>query len=88
MQAKLTPTTRLDDLDARRFKEMIDSAPFQLLWDRVAIERVRAGITCERGEGLVELRRAQGAAKALRTVLGLPEVLLSEMKAKVSKGGV
>jgi hypothetical protein len=82
MQPKLTPATRLDDLEVRRFQEMIESPSFARLWGRVKAELERARGECERADGAVELRRAQGAVKALRTVLGLPAQVMAEMAPK------
>lgn len=80
MQPKLTPTTRLDDLEVRRFQEMIESPAFARLWGRVKAELERARGECERADGEIEVRRGQGAVKALQTVLGLPAQVLGEMK--------
>jgi hypothetical protein len=86
MEGKVTVSARADGIGAQRFAEMVDSAPFVRLRERVEkmLERERG--TCERGVDGVELRRAQGAVEALRTVLVLPKVILSEMRAKTAKG--
>jgi hypothetical protein len=43
------------------------------------LERERG--TCERAEG-VELLQAQGACRALRTVLGMPDLIVKELKSR------
>jgi hypothetical protein len=72
---------RTDALDTERFEAMVASPPFALLRARIAAELERARADCETQCELV-LTRAQGQAKALRTVLDLPASMLREMKAK------
>lgn len=79
----LPPTqikNRLDALDAEAFERMIDSEPFGLLKERITTELARAQADCESLAEERDLRRAQGAARALRAVLGLPDVILNSMK--------
>lgn len=76
----LTPTTRLDQLDAEALRDVIGSAPFALVQKRIASELERARTVCETCKDTIELYRAQGAALALRAVLGIPANLLAEMK--------
>ena len=82
MEAKLSPVNRTDQLDVEAFKDMLESAPFRHFMARVAQELQRALSVTERAEEVLAIRRAQGAAAAIRTVLGLPEQLLGELKAK------
>lgn len=84
METKLTPSRRPDAIDAERFREMLGSPLFLLLWDRVAAEQERTQSLCERAEGAVELRRAQGAAQALRAVRAMPQQILGELAKKKS----
>ena len=79
MNAKLSQASRLDQLDREAFRDMIASAPFQTLWKRVRAEHERAREACVAGDSVPAIRRAQGAAAALRSVLGMPEQLLGEM---------
>ncbi len=78
MNAELKPVTRTDLRE--RFREMVQSEPFRLVMERVEAELRRAVDLCARADEERELRRAQGAAAALRMVLGIPERLLAEMK--------
>ena len=79
MEAKLTPSGRLDDIDVQRFKAMVESAPFERFGARIVAELERARLACERGEEEIQLRRAQGVVTALRMVLELPKTMLAEM---------
>jgi hypothetical protein len=85
MRAKFTPINRLDQLDAERFRDMIESPPFQLLISRVQAELERACETCVTGNDELAIRRAQGAAAQLRTVLRLPAQVLEEIKGNRQK---
>jgi hypothetical protein len=58
---------------------MLASPPFALYRARIAAELERARTDCET-QSDVALTRAQGAAKALRTALELPAIMLAEMK--------
>jgi len=77
---KVTPTDRDARLGARAFEEMLRSDEFSAFLARVMAEMERARLACERSDGETDLRRAQGAVAALRTVLGLPLTLLAELK--------
>jgi hypothetical protein len=61
---------------------MAESAAFARLWQRVDREMQRVCDACEQAESVADLRRAQGAARALRMVLGLPAAMLAEMRKK------
>ena len=80
MKTKLNVAVGHDRGEAERFQAMVESPAFAALRGRMeaALERERA--TCERADGELELRRAQGAVSALRTMLGLPKVMLAELK--------
>ena len=78
MKANLT--VRIDDSAVRRFQEMTSSEPFKLLTERITAELKRAEEACVRETDDVALRRAQGAVVSLRTALGLPAILLAEMR--------
>jgi hypothetical protein len=69
-----------DAIDAERFRAMLESPSFWMLTSRMHAELNRASGACERAEGDVELRRAQGAAAAWRVVVALPASMLAEMK--------
>ncbi len=70
---------RLDALDVEAFEKMLASRAFLTLKTRIADELLRAQTGCETAEDKRVLWRAQGAVKALRTVLGLPEQILKAM---------
>jgi hypothetical protein len=79
VQAKAIPVADpLDALDRERFEDMLKSPPFAILAARIAAELERYRGECEKRDG-VELHRSQGAAAALRVVLGLPLAMLKEM---------
>jgi hypothetical protein len=80
VETKVTPSTRLDGIDAQRFQAMIESPSFAILRLRIETELERASGNCERSDSELGMRRAQGAAYALRAVLGLPAMILAEMK--------
>ena len=80
MEAKLTPVNRLDGFDRESFRQMMESLAFQRVQERIAAELDRAEHTCLRADSDIELRRAQGAASALRTALTLPSKIYEEMK--------
>lgn len=80
MEAKLTRVSRLDQLDSEAFRDMIESASFKHLLARVGQILERERTTAERSDDVLAIRRAQGAAGALRSVLALPNQLLAEMK--------
>jgi hypothetical protein len=82
VQPKLTAAARPDAIDAERFGEMLRSPLFSIFRARMAAELKRASEACERADGDVEVRRAQGAASAWRVAAGLPEAILDEMKKK------
>jgi hypothetical protein len=82
LQGPVRVTDRLDHLDAERFRDMMASAPFQLLRTRIEMELGRALAICEGQDDIRLLRRAQGQAAALRCVLGLPIQILSEIERK------
>ena len=84
---KVASEQKLDDVDARRIREMIASAPFRVFTDRVNAELARHQQACERSDVAVDIHRAQGATQALRTVLALPERILQEIRANVSGSG-
>ena len=85
MQAKLTPVRRLDQLDAEAFKEMLDSASFQLVWARLRAMRDRELVAAASLDQVRDIRRAQGAVMALGAALALPQVLQEEFKAGLRK---
>lgn len=80
MEARLTPANRLDQLDAEQFRDMLASEPFQRVMARIRAELERARESCAGEDDELKLRRAQGAAAALRMALGLPEQILAEIK--------
>lgn len=70
---------RLDALDVEAFEKMLASDSFLILKMRIAGEVVRAQNDCESLVDERELRRAQGAVRALRAVLALPAMILQNM---------
>jgi hypothetical protein len=71
---------KLDDVDARQLAEMKASPAFALLRKRIEAELERTREQCEAADGAMDIHRAQGKIVALRTVLGLPDRLISEAK--------
>lgn len=80
METRSTPTLRLDGLDAERFREMLESATFKLLLDRMRQQLERERETTERSDSEVAIWRAQGAIRAWRTALAVPEQILQEIQ--------
>lgn len=80
MDTTLTRVHRLDALDAEAFGDMLASASFHLFLDRVRQQLARELAVTERSAEALAIRRAQGGAAALRTVLALPEQILAEMQ--------
>jgi hypothetical protein len=80
MTLKLSPTGHFDGMDREEMRRMIESAPFQAVQLRIGEELKRATQTCVNSQDQLEVMRAQGAARALETVLHTPERLLDEMK--------
>ena len=82
MEARLTPINRAEDApDRELFERMIKSHQFALYQERVAAELRRAEEACVNEDSPLTVRRAQGRAAALRSVLRLPGLILSEMNA-------
>lgn len=79
---ELKPTKRFDALDRERFEEMIASPPFAIFRQRIQAALAVNERACQDQADIIELRRAQGAAKALHMVLRLPEQIVEEMKEK------
>jgi hypothetical protein len=74
--------TRADALDIEAFETMLASTAWASFQARVAVELERARATCENSLDAAAVTRAQGAAHALRMVLGLGPAMLKEMHAK------
>jgi|HubBroStandDraft_3_1064219.scaffolds.fasta_scaffold946473_1 hypothetical protein len=81
MQAKPTRVSRTDGLDAQRFQAMIESESFARYRERLEAVLARERTDLETVGNETEMRRAQGAVAALRTALGLPAIILAQMKA-------
>lgn len=80
METTQRTSPRLDLLDAEKFEKMVESDVFKTIWDRIVLELRRSQEACEKSDSNLEVLRAQGAVKFGKMVLGLPEMLLSEMK--------
>lgn len=80
MKTPIHRDARLDDLDAQQFAAMLASKSWRIYHDRLQSMLARIAQACVTGKDLVELRRAQGGAEALRSVLAVPQTLLEEMK--------
>ena len=80
MTNRLNVPERGDVLQLRDLRDAFESPAVKHLLSRIdrMIEAERSA--CESAEGLKELRRAQGALKALRTVRSLPDILMREMR--------
>jgi hypothetical protein len=78
----VTQAKRGHALDREEFQRMLEGEPFRLVMARIAGELKRAQETCARSDEVRDLRRAQGAAAALQSVLALPAAILAEMQKK------
>jgi hypothetical protein len=76
---------RLDAFDLEAFEAMLESKPFHLYRERVSAELARVQSDCESLLAETELRRAQGAARALRAVLNMPETILKSIRSERDK---
>jgi hypothetical protein len=82
MKTSIHPSTRLDDLDAREFEQMLASKSWGIYERRLIQMRGRLLESCATVDDEVNLRRAQGGVQYLSAVLDMPKTLLSEMKKK------
>jgi len=80
MQTPAPITNRLDALDVEAFEKMLDSKPFHVYRERISAELARAQSDCESLLEERQLRQAQGAARALRAVLGMPDMILKSIR--------
>ena len=80
MDPKTLPATRLDSLDAERFRDMVASPPFALFRARIEAELERARGDCEVAAEPRAVTLAQGRSAALRTALALPALILKEIE--------
>lgn len=71
---------RLDHMDAEDMTRMLESRCFRAIWVRIEADLRRRVETCTSSDNELEIRRAQGAAAALRMVLDVPGQLLDEIK--------
>lgn len=88
MQPKVVRSTRADAIDEQHFREMTETEAFGIFLARVQAELARAVAACERAVSMPEVRKAQGAAMALRAVLGLPAAILAKLKPKAEPAPV
>ncbi len=75
----MAPKPKPDSIDADQFRQMIESPAFARFRTRLEAVLERERTSCERDEG-TDLHRAQGAVAAIRTALGLPKVILAELR--------
>lgn len=80
MDTQITDDHRTDALDYEAFEEMLHSAAFARLYQRIQLALNTTQNQCEREDDVVRLRRAQGCAAGLRMVLSLPQQILAEMR--------
>jgi hypothetical protein len=80
MTTNVNNSNRLDGIDAERFRQMIESESFALLRKRIQQMFDTAARRCIEETDLPTLHANQGAAHCLRTILGLPEQLLGEIR--------
>lgn len=82
MTGKVHIVERGDAFTAREIKDLTESRAFNVYRARIdqMIEDQRKA--CENADGLKDLRRAQGALKALQTVKLLPKILIGELEKK------
>lgn len=71
---------RTEGIGSEEFKRMAESEPFALFMTRVSQELMRAREACAIADSELDLRRAQGAYKALRAVGDLPARILAEIE--------
>jgi len=81
MKTNITHNERTDQIDRDRFRTMVNSDSFKIIWGRVESELKRAQEACTRCEG-TEIYRAQGSVLALQGIVSLPEIILKEMEPK------
>lgn len=84
MPLTIKTSKRFDALETERFREMLASEPFQKYTARLNEMLTTAARECENEDDDRRLRRAQGRALALRAVLGVPDRILAEMRARKS----
>ncbi len=82
MKTSTHASTRLDDLDAHEFEQMLASKSWRIYAERLSQMRTRLLNSCATENDEVNLRRAQGAVQYLECALEMPGVLLAEMKKK------
>lgn len=75
-------SSRLDQLDADRFRDMVTSPSFALFTARLKDELERSRLVCEREDDPGLVAKAQGAVAALRSVLAMPAIILKEIESK------
>lgn len=80
MDAKVRRSARLDHIDAEQFETMLASKAWQQYADRLAELLKRSIEDCTSGDGMVAVRRSQGAVTALRAVSKMPAQILEAMK--------
>lgn len=80
MNSNARPAPRFDDLDREEFQKMFESAAFKRFEGRVNDMLRRTQEDAERLDSELDVRRAQGGAKALRAVLNMPAIMLDEMQ--------
>jgi hypothetical protein len=85
MKTPIHRDAALDDLDAEQFERMLASGPWKIFKDRVLAEWDRVRTRCLTESGIVELRRAQGAAAALWAVMETPGTILKELRTRPAK---
>ena len=78
---------RVDALELEAFQSWKSGKQFARFENRVRAEHNRATLRCMFEADEVQLRRAQGAAAALASVLAMPEQILAEMRAGKKAGG-
>lgn len=82
MDAQVTEDRRSDALDREAFEDMVQSAAFGRLFQRIQGALNSMQSQCERADDILSVRRAQGQVAALRMVLNLPQQILSEMRGR------
>jgi len=77
--------TRPDELAAQQFEQMLASKSWARYADRVALMARQAAGRCVTECNMIELRKQQGAAEALRAVVLAPIAILAELKRQARK---
>jgi hypothetical protein len=86
MKTPLHRDGRLDELDSEQFQRMLASKSWQIYSERLAVMWDQLSVRCFTEKDDIELRRAQGAAAALQSVMACPRTILDELRRNAAGG--